>query len=252
MPLPDPSDVPEADAEAIKNAFFEDVDQSGKCWGWTGPTVTNRPYGRFAKTEGDTRVDTTAHRFAAAWILEGGVERGNVVIQTCGDTFCVNPDHLQVCEDKQEAYSTMTKLGLTEGPSLSEEEAREVKWLLQTLKTVADHDAIKEVYGLGEKTRVRKRLESAERAYGTVEPKEPEVHLDTFLRPRRRELARAKWLAENSELSHSEISEQYDIPEPKVSGLKNEYGSYSPHIPRIRPEDYEEPEEVEIYPNIDL
>jgi len=67
--------------------FWNKVDKSGDCWEWTG--FKHKGYGRFSV--GVRRL--RSHR--VAWELtHGPIPDGMLVLHTCDNPGCVNPDHL--------------------------------------------------------------------------------------------------------------------------------------------------------------
>lgn len=62
------------------------------CWRWKGARGNHR--GKFSiKAVGrDHNVNIPAHRFA--WFESRGFLPDGQVVQTCGNTLCVNPNHL--------------------------------------------------------------------------------------------------------------------------------------------------------------
>lgn len=70
--------------------FWLKVDRSGECWLWTGST-NGRGYGH-------VRVNmclTYAHRLSYEMSV-GPIPEGLQIDHLCGNTLCVNPEHLEV------------------------------------------------------------------------------------------------------------------------------------------------------------
>ena len=64
----------------------------GSCWIWNRQ-ISNSGYGRMAvPTQGGTLTES-AHRISYLAFV-GPLKRDDVVLQTCGNRLCVNPDHL--------------------------------------------------------------------------------------------------------------------------------------------------------------
>ena len=73
----------------LAERFWAKVDQSGDCWVWTGACA---PYGRIREGARGSPFLVT-HRLA--WELSNGpVPDGLMVLHTCDNPPCVNPDHL--------------------------------------------------------------------------------------------------------------------------------------------------------------
>ena len=81
--------------------FFSKVEicVSG-CWEWTGGCTNSRggkKYGAFTPSTGHT---TSAHRFSYTY-FKGEIPQGMTVDHLCGNTKCVNPDHLEAVTLKE-------------------------------------------------------------------------------------------------------------------------------------------------------
>ena len=81
--------------ETIHQRFLQYVEQSDGCWNWTGSRLGN--YGgfhvrRLQDERGSTRV--SAHRWSFTY-YKGNIPDGLVLDHLCGNTLCVNPEHLE-------------------------------------------------------------------------------------------------------------------------------------------------------------
>jgi len=76
----------------IARYIEERVDKSSGCWIWTGPTneINGFQYGRFSINGQRFYSHRLAYR---VWV--GSIPTGATVTQTCGQTLCCNPDHLE-------------------------------------------------------------------------------------------------------------------------------------------------------------
>lgn len=93
-----PHDIPTGVA-----VFWENVNKCEGCWLWHGATNTKTGYGHFSF---HSRT-TLAHR--VAWELTNGpIPRGLVIIRTCGNRLCCNPEHMRVV-----TYSEQRRLSKT-------------------------------------------------------------------------------------------------------------------------------------------
>ena len=81
----------------IEEAFYRHVffEPNSGCWLWTGPT-NGRHYGRvYAVRLTGCRV-MYAHHFALMVERKQSIPTGAVVMHSCDNTYCVNPDHLRI------------------------------------------------------------------------------------------------------------------------------------------------------------
>jgi hypothetical protein len=91
--------------------FMSKVEKTKSCWIWLGSHVTKEEYGRFW-LQGKT---VNAHR--ASWILfKGMIPEDKQIDHLCRNRRCVNPDHLEVVEQKE---------NILRGESLSAKRARQ-------------------------------------------------------------------------------------------------------------------------------
>lgn len=81
-------------ATPLRERFYRRVKKTETCWLWTGGkggTATTQ-YGVMIVDWRGPR--TSSHR--VAWLLERGpIPEGHVVDHLCGNTLCVNPEHLE-------------------------------------------------------------------------------------------------------------------------------------------------------------
>jgi hypothetical protein len=68
--------------------------EEGGCWRWLGSLDKKDGYGRI-KVGGRDTGEIKAHR--ASWLIHGRkIPPGMLVLHTCANKWCVNPDHLEL------------------------------------------------------------------------------------------------------------------------------------------------------------
>lgn len=72
-----------------QDAFYSKVNKTESCWLWTGGIFKGYGYGQFAVK----RHPQKAHR--VSWVLNcGAIPEDKKVLHTCDNPLCVNPKHL--------------------------------------------------------------------------------------------------------------------------------------------------------------
>lgn len=74
--------------EAQIARFWAQVEQVGECQLWRGPFAAGAPQAHLSRRP---RIRIRAAN--VAWILLRGAHDGALLLSTCGDTACINPDH---------------------------------------------------------------------------------------------------------------------------------------------------------------
>lgn len=89
--------------------FWSHVDKSGDCWPWTG-RIDGTGYGKVAWF-GKARL---AHRVAYE-VTRGPIPAGMHIDHICRNRRCVNPDHLRLATNKQNAENLSIQKNNTSG-----------------------------------------------------------------------------------------------------------------------------------------
>jgi hypothetical protein len=93
------------------------------CWIWTGATH-ERGYGvigRGSRGQGNERAHRLAYR-----LYKGDIPDGKIILHKCGNTYCVNPHHLEAGTQKENVADTMA-MGRLKLPDNSGEKAKWAK-----------------------------------------------------------------------------------------------------------------------------
>lgn len=98
-----PFTIPERVAKRAAENY--EVDAESGCW-ISGYSTASHNYGQVAWWEGETQRNCTAHR--AAYVHHSGeqIPEGMVVDHMCSTRKCVNPDHLRLLTNAQNAART--------------------------------------------------------------------------------------------------------------------------------------------------
>ena len=99
------------------------VDRSAGCWIWRG-AINNKGYGYLSSGKREAgRV--LAHR--VSWELNNGsIPDGKIVMHSCDNPPCVNPDHLRL-GTQQENQQDMSDKGRAGGLKLTRAQIEEIK-----------------------------------------------------------------------------------------------------------------------------
>ena len=69
------------------------------CWQWNGQ-ISHSGYGRIMLKEEHGNKMHSAHR-ASYELFRGTIDKDGIIVQSCGNRLCVNPDHLkQIFQNK--------------------------------------------------------------------------------------------------------------------------------------------------------
>jgi len=82
---------------SMEERFWEKVDRTGSCWLWKGYKL-KKGYGQFRINDKAKR----AHRVSFS-LMKGEIPDGLCVLHHCDNPSCVNPDHLYLGTEKDNA-----------------------------------------------------------------------------------------------------------------------------------------------------
>jgi hypothetical protein len=127
---------------AIRARFLKKVikDTSG-CWVWNGAS-DDRGYGRFLFEGNKVKI---AHRFAFEEYNGVTLERTQVVMHTCDNSRCVNPQHLVVGSQSENARDRWARTGRSQSKL---ERLRKAIRLIVPDVSEKQIDAIVEILGI--------------------------------------------------------------------------------------------------------
>lgn len=90
----------------LEQRFFSKIDRTETCWIWIG---NKRPNGYGTIQEGGKGSSTlSAHRLSYK-IHKGDIPEGLVIMHSCDNPSCVNPDHLSVGTYKENTADMIAK-----------------------------------------------------------------------------------------------------------------------------------------------
>lgn len=90
-----------------EEAFWRHVEKTDTCWIWTGGKAYGG-YGQMGHKENGKTIQTIAHRFSYE-LHKGPIPDGMVILHTCDNPPCVNPDHLSVGTQKDNIHDAIAK-----------------------------------------------------------------------------------------------------------------------------------------------
>lgn len=109
----------------ILDRFYTRVDKTDSCWLWTGGRCgKSGSYGAFSSNR-------MAHRVSYE-IFNGKIPDGMVVMHTCDNGLCVNPNHLSVGTQAENISDMCTKGRHVKREKLERYQADEIRILYST------------------------------------------------------------------------------------------------------------------------
>lgn len=92
---------------SMEDRFWRRVKKTDGCWTWTGGKY-NGGYGFLRGIGGRNAPNVAAHRFSYM-IHKGDIPQGMVIMHSCDNPACVNPDHLSVGTYKDNTQDMISK-----------------------------------------------------------------------------------------------------------------------------------------------
>lgn len=103
--------VPPLDLAATA-AFHRRVNKGPTCWFWTGGKRSTSGYGVFRviveTPYGRAGVNVAAHRISYV-LTKGQIPAGAILLHSCDQPACVNPDHLRAGTPKENAHEALSR-----------------------------------------------------------------------------------------------------------------------------------------------
>ena len=87
--------------------FWDKVEKTDSCWFWRGG-ISSRGYGNFAFRKDGIVVNNRAHRFSFE-LAFGKIPKNILVCHKCDNPLCVNPQHLFLGTQKDNAIDMVKK-----------------------------------------------------------------------------------------------------------------------------------------------
>lgn len=140
--------------KTIADRFWPKVDQTGKCWVWTG----HRNWGGYGRVSIGTGANRSLYRYAHRVSYElayGPVPEGQSVLHRCDNPPCVRPEHLFLGTQRDNNDDRDTKNRVQHGSShvnakLTEADARRARTLYAT--GAISQRALADVFGVSHRT----------------------------------------------------------------------------------------------------
>lgn len=82
--------------EKVISNFLKKINKTSTCWIWKACVYGNNKYGKFW----DGKNQSAAHRFSFRY-FKGKIPKEKVVMHSCNNPLCVNPEHLSLGTQKE-------------------------------------------------------------------------------------------------------------------------------------------------------
>lgn len=115
--------------------FWEhSVPRANGCWEWPGPSFAGSGYGRTTFRGGGWEG---CHRIAYT-LAKGEIEAGKIVMHSCDNKLCINPDHLSLGNHKMNARDMVSRGLHAKVAKLTDDAAAYIRFCGYSSRELAD------------------------------------------------------------------------------------------------------------------
>lgn len=132
-------------AASLEHRLFSKVEKTPECWVWTG-SKDRKGYGRLVVNEAGRAVPRLAHRLSYQ-LLVGPIPDKMFVCHRCDNPSCVNPEHLWIGTNRDNALDMVEKGRWKQPPTmpgennptakLTREAVQEIRSIIGQTKSLA-------------------------------------------------------------------------------------------------------------------